>query len=79
MRVVDQGMLDAPCHDTLHACILGHLPGDRDTARRHASQAVFGEGVQREAGPEDEAVRPGLARGDAKSERVGTEAGTRNC
>ncbi|RYJ28323.1 hypothetical protein CU044_2740 [Streptomyces sp. L-9-10] len=40
---------------------------------RHAAVAIGGEGVRREAGPQDESVRPGVAGRDPQGEGVLSE------
>ena len=75
VRGFDPGVLDAAGYYGAHACVFSHFPRHRDVAGRHAAQAVPGHGVQRQPGPDHEAVRPRLAGGDAQQERIGAEAG----
>jgi hypothetical protein len=71
----DPGLFDAAGYHGAHVRVFGDFPGHGNLACRHAAQAVFGEGIQRQPGPDDETVCPRLARSDAKHKRIGAEAG----
>src|SRR3546814_2705610 len=54
----------------VEALVLGNLPTHR--YRRHRHTAMFLTRPGRKAGPDDEAVRPRITRGDSQRERVPT-------
>src|SRR3546814_19572776 len=55
----------------VEALVLGNLPTHR--YRRHRHTAMFLQRPGRKAGPDDEAVRPRITRGDSQRERVTDE------
>ena len=57
--------------DVAHAGLVGDFPVDRDRSHRHAVADL--ERLGRQAGPDHEAVRRRIARGDAQLERIGPE------
>ena len=61
MGVLYMGVFKAPGHHFAHRGVFAYLPGYRDASGRHPAEAVLGERVQRQAGPEHEAIRPGFA------------------
>jgi hypothetical protein len=61
MGVLYMGILKASGHHFAHRGVLGYLPGYRDASGWHPAEAVLGERVKRQAGPEHEAVRPRFA------------------
>jgi hypothetical protein len=69
-----QGLLHAALNDVPHRSVLSNLPGHGDNAGGHAAQPVFCERVEREPGPEHEAVGPGVAGRDAEGEGICREA-----
>ena len=57
--------------DLAEALVRGHLVLHPERLVRHAAEAVEREGVHGQAGPQDHAVGPRVARGDAERERRG--------
>jgi len=61
----------AGADDLAKTRVLGDLPTDRNVMRRHS--AIGGLRLGRQPRPDDEPVRPRLARGDPERERIARE------
>jgi hypothetical protein len=79
VRGLRAGDRDAAADHVTEALVGGELPVHHDGAVGHAAEAVLGERLRGEAGPEHEAVVVRVAGGHAERERVRPEWTTGRC
>jgi hypothetical protein len=79
VRGLRAGERDAAADHVAEALVGRELPMHGDGAVGHAAEAVFGERLRGEAGPEHEAVVVRVAGGHAERERVCPKWPTRGC